>query len=60
MLSVKLKNKIRNTIIRKRTRVTDIAQYVINAKRKWAGHMARMKDNIWTNRVADKGRKISW
>ena len=45
MLNVKLKDRIRNTTLRQRTRVTDIAQYVTNTKWKWAGHIARMKDN---------------
>ena len=48
MLNVKLKDRIRNTIIRQRTRVTDIVQYVTSAKWKWAGYVARMKDNRWT------------
>ena len=48
MHKVKLKDRIRNTTIRRRTRVTDIAQYVTNTKWKWAGHIARMKDNRWT------------
>ena len=61
MLNVKLKDRIRNTTIRQRTRVTDIVQYVTNTKWKWAGHIARMKDNRWTirSRVADRGCKIS-
>ena len=46
----KKKNRIRNTTIRQRTRVTDIVQYVTNTKWKWAGHIAR---------VADRGCKIS-
>ena len=50
MLNVKLKDRIRNTTIRQRTRVTDMVQYVTNTKWKWAGHIARMKDNRWTNR----------
>ena len=45
MLNVKLKDRIRNTTIRQRTKVTDIVQYVTNTKWKWAGHIARMKDN---------------
>ena len=45
MLNVKLKDRIRNTIIRQRTRMTDIVQYVTNTKWKWAGHIAPMKDN---------------
>ena len=40
MLNVKLKDRIHNTIIRQRTRVTDIVQYVTTMKQKWAGHIA--------------------
>ena len=50
MLNVKLKDRIRNTTIRQRTRVTDIVQYVTNAKWKWAGHIALMKDSRWAIR----------
>ena len=53
MLNVKLEDRIRNTIIRQRTRVTDIAQYVTNTKWKWAGHIARMKNNRWTIRSTE-------
>ena len=52
MLNVKLKDIIRNTIFRQITGVTDIVQYVTNRKWKWAEHIARMKDNIWTIRNA--------
>ena len=50
MLNVKLKDRIRNTIIRQRTRLRDIVQYVTNEKYMWAGHIARMKDIRWTIR----------
>ena len=53
MLNVKLKDRIRNTTIRQRTRVTDIVQYVTNTKWKWAGHIAQMKDNRWTIRSTE-------
>ena len=53
MLNVKLKDRIRNTTIRQRTRVTDIVQYVTNTKWKWAGHIVRMKDNRWTIRSTE-------
>ena len=53
MLNVKLKDRIRNTTIRQRTRVTDIVQYVTSTKWKWAGHIARMKDNRWTIRSTE-------
>ena len=45
MLNVKLKDRIRNTITRRRTRVTYVVQYVTNMKWKWARHVARMKHN---------------
>ena len=52
MLNVQLKDKILvcNTIIRQRTRVTDIVQYAASEKRKRAGHIAQMKGNGWTTR----------
>ena len=43
LLTVKLKDRICNTIIRLQTRVTDIVQYVTNAKWKWAGHIVQMR-----------------
>ena len=43
MLNVKLNDRIRNAIIRQRTRVLDIVQYATSTKWKWAGHFARMK-----------------
>ena len=53
MLNVELKDRIRNTIIRQATRVTDIVQYVTNAKWKWAGHIARMNNKRWTIRSTE-------
>ena len=53
MLNVKLEDRIRDTTIRQRTRVTDIVQCVTNMKWKWAGHIARMKDNRWTIRSTE-------
>ena len=63
MLNAKLKDRIRHTTIRQRTRVTDIVQYVTNAKWKWAGHIARMKDSRLTVRSTVwliKGVEASW
>ena len=53
MLDVKLEDGIRNTTIRKKTRVTYTFQYVTNTKWQWAGHTARMKDNRWTFRSTE-------
>ena len=57
MLNVKLKDRIRNITIRQRTKVTDIVQYVTNTKWKWAGHIARIKDNRWTIRSTEWQRE---
>ena len=53
MLNVKLEDRICNTTIRQRTRVTDIVHYITNTKWKWAGHITRMKDNRWTIRSTE-------
>ena len=53
MLYVRLKDTIHNTIIRQRTRVTDIAQYVTSTKWKWARYIAGKKDNRWTIRSTE-------
>ena len=52
--NVKLKDRSPNTIIRQRTRETDIVQYVTNVKWKWTGHIAWMKDNRWTIRSTER------
>ena len=46
LLNVKLKDRTRNTIIKRRTRVTDVVQYVTNTKWKGAGHIARIKKKV--------------
>ncbi|CAH2243454.1 jg9370 [Pararge aegeria aegeria] len=47
MLGVSLLDRIRNVEIRRRTRVTDIAQRVAKLKWQWAGHIVRRKDGRW-------------
>ena len=39
--------------IRKRTKTTDIIEHKLKQKLKWAGHIARMKDNRWTKRCTE-------
>ena len=53
MLNVKLNNRIQNTIIWQRTKVTDLSKYVRNVKSKRAGHIARMEGNRWTTRSTE-------
>ena len=52
-LNIKLKDRISSTIIRQRTRMTDVAEFVTTEKIKWAGHIARMKDSRWTIRSTE-------
>jgi hypothetical protein len=39
------------SIIRERTKVTDIVEGIKRLKWGWAGHAARFTDNRWTNRI---------
>ncbi|CAH2235482.1 jg8947 [Pararge aegeria aegeria] len=53
MLGVSLSDQIRNEDIRRRTRVTDIAQRVAKLKWQWAGHIVRRKDGRWCPKVLE-------
>ncbi|CAH2218259.1 jg1382 [Pararge aegeria aegeria] len=53
MLGVSLRDQIRNEEIRRRTRVTDIAQRVAKLKWQWAGHIARRTDGRWGFKVLE-------
>ncbi|CAH2218440.1 jg4419 [Pararge aegeria aegeria] len=50
-LGVSLRDQIRNEEIRRRTRVTDIAQRV--SKSQWVGHIARRTDGRWDSKVLE-------
>ena len=53
MLHLSLKDKIRHTEIRKKTKVQDIMTKIKAAKWKWAGHVIRTNDNRWTKRMTE-------
>ena len=53
MLNITLKNRIRNSDIRKKTQVKDIIKKIKEAKWRWAGHVARREDNRWTKRLTE-------
>ena len=53
MFDLKLKDKIPCSEIRKRTKIIDIIEYTLKQKWKWAGHIARLKDNRWTKRYTE-------
>ncbi|CAH2232554.1 jg22653 [Pararge aegeria aegeria] len=53
MLGVSLHDQIRNEKIRRRTRVTAIAQRVTKLNRQWARHIARKTDGRWGLKVLE-------
>jgi hypothetical protein len=53
MLGVSLRDRIRNQVIRQRTKVTDIAHRISMLKWQWAGHISRRTDNRWGKRVLE-------
>ena len=53
MLNIKQTDRIKNSDIRKKTKVIDIVKYVTKAKASWAGHVARLQDNRWTRRTTE-------
>ena len=62
MLNLKLQDEVPCREIRKRKNITDIIEYTLNQKWKWAAHVARMKDKKWTKRCTEcqpRGRKRS-
>ena len=55
---VEIRDKSRNTIIRQRTRLTDIPDHVTKAKGKRARRTTRMKDSRWTSRSTEWKKKV--
>ena len=53
ILGIKQIEKVPNRIIREKTGVNDILEVLTKTRVKWAGHVARMKDNRWTIRCTE-------
>ena len=53
MLKISVRDKIKNETIREMSGVQDIVLETRRSKMRWAGHVARMKDNRWTSRIID-------
>jgi hypothetical protein len=53
MLGVSLRDRIRNQVIRQRTKVADIALRISMLKCQWAGHISLRTDNRWGKRVLE-------
>ncbi|CAH2235289.1 jg8274 [Pararge aegeria aegeria] len=51
MLGVSRRDQIKNVEIRRRTRVTDIAQRLTKLKWQWVGYIVRRKDGRWDPKV---------
>lgn len=51
MLGVTLRDKIHNSEIRNRTKITDVMKQIASLKWQWTGHIARQDTNRWTQRV---------
>ena len=52
-LGLKLQDKIPCSEIRKTAKIIDITEYTLKQKWRWAGHIARMKDDRWTKRCTE-------
>ncbi|GFN85387.1 endonuclease-reverse transcriptase [Plakobranchus ocellatus] len=53
MLNIRLKVRIPTIAIRKKIQVIDVAQYIQRQKWRWAGYIAREKDNRWTKKCTE-------
>jgi len=53
MLGITPRNRKGLTWIREKTKVKDIIQVVKQLKWRWAGHVAKMNDNRYTERLTD-------
>jgi hypothetical protein len=53
MLGISLRDKVRNEIIRQKTKVTDVVQKCSRLKWQWAGHICRRTDDRWSRRVLE-------
>ena len=53
MLNITIRDKQKNTTIRNKTKVKDIIEKIKEMKWRWAGHIARQKDNRWTIKTTE-------
>jgi hypothetical protein len=53
MLGVSLRDRIRNELMRQRTKVTNIAHHINTLKWQWAGHISCRTDYRWGKRVLE-------
>lgn len=51
MMGLKLRDRIRSSKIRSKTKLIDAGKMAAKLKWKWAGHISRAMDNRWSERV---------
>ncbi|KAE9421395.1 hypothetical protein Angca_007318, partial [Angiostrongylus cantonensis] len=49
----KVRDGIRSSDLRQRSKIKDAVLYAKQSKIRWAGHVMRMNDNRWTRAVSD-------
>ena len=52
ILGITRRDRKSNKWIRKKTKVMDVVEKIGTLKWRWAGHVARMQDNIWTSVIS--------
>ncbi|GJQ74379.1 hypothetical protein Trydic_g21253 [Trypoxylus dichotomus] len=53
MLELSVKDKVPNTEVRNRTKVTDAIEEITTWTWSWAGHIARLNYDRWINKIID-------
>ncbi|XP_075985622.1 uncharacterized protein LOC142982823 [Anticarsia gemmatalis] len=53
ILGVRLTDRVRNTTLRSKTQIADVAEKAAKLKWNWAGHVCRMPDDAWA-KIATK------
>ncbi|GBP64504.1 hypothetical protein EVAR_49303_1 [Eumeta japonica] len=53
MIGIKKEDKIQNTVIRSKTKVTDVLTRIDSLKWRWTGHMLRGTQEKWSNIITD-------
>ncbi|KAE9419529.1 hypothetical protein Angca_006602, partial [Angiostrongylus cantonensis] len=48
-----IRDRIRSSDLRQRSKIKDAVLYAKQSKIRWAGHVMRMNDNGWTRAVSD-------
>lgn len=51
MLGITLRDKVRNTDIRAKTKITDVMERTAELKWQWAGHVARKNTEEWSHKI---------